>query len=331
MRFRAFGTPPPDTPGAAETAAPATDGPPGRSGAQLRGELKHLRTEVRDRAFAWKLLLCAALIAVGAVAVLRPETWCRITGTLLLGCMYAHAGELQHQALHGLGFRNRRANSAAGIALGLPMLISFAAYRVAHLRHHRYLGTPLNREFFDYGDQYGADGRTSRPRALLNWTIRFTMVHHYGLFLKNLGRSLLGRDFEGETATTSRRIRRDHRIALAALLAMTVLSVALGEPVIVWAWLLPLALVAAPVHAIVELPEHHGCDTLNEDPFANTRTIRSNRFMTWFTNGNNFHVEHHLMPNLPIERLPDAHTVVRDRLRYYHPSYTHYFYKLVRK
>ncbi|WP_431045765.1 fatty acid desaturase family protein [Streptomyces sp. P1-3] len=336
MRFRGSGTPDPGAAGPAETMAPATAeqetaGPPGGGGAELRTALKHLRTEVRGRAFAWKLLLCGLLTAVGIVTVLRPETWCRITGVLLLGCMYAHAAELQHQTLHGLGFRNRRANAAAGIVLGIPMLISFAAYRVTHLRHHRYLGTPLNREFFDYGNQYGADRPRSRRDALLSWAVRFSMIHHYGLFLRNLARSLLGRDFEGETATTSRRIRRDHRIALAVFAGLTALSAALREPVVVVVWVLPLVLVAAPVHAAIELPEHHGCDTLDEDPFANTRTIRSNRFMTWFTNGNNFHVEHHLVPNLPIERLPDAHAVVRDRLRHFHPSYTHYFYKLVRK
>ena len=52
--------------------------------------------------------------------------------------------------------------------------------------------------------------------------------------------------------------------------------------------------------------------------------------MTWFTNGNNFHVEHHLMPNLPIERLPDLHSEVRERLRYLEPGYVHYFRQLIR-
>ncbi|MFC3986769.1 fatty acid desaturase family protein [Streptosporangium jomthongense] len=305
-----------------ETVAP-------ESAAELRASLKHLRTETRGAIFTLKLLLCGALTTAGLVLALQPTPWARIAGVVLIGCMFAHAAELQHETLHNLAFRNKRANTIAGTLLGLPMLISFTAYRVAHLRHHRYLGTAMNREFFDYGDQYGdAEGGSGFRRAM-DWTARFTMFHHYRLFLVNLGRSLLGRDFDGETRTVSRRIRYDHLLILAVLVTLTVVSVVTGSPFMLWAWLVPLLTVAAPVHALIELPEHHGCETLNVDVFANTRSVRSNRLMTWFTNGNNFHVEHHVMPNLPISRLPNLHVEIRDRLHHFHTGYFDYFKKLI--
>ena len=332
MRSGNFHPPATGTASGAQTPVPEPAPPSAGDGKEdLRASLKRLRVVVNGRLFALKLALCAVLTAAGITAALQQPLWLRCAGIVLTGCMFAHAAELQHQTLHGLGFRGRRANTVAGIALGVPMLISFAAYRVAHLRHHRYLGTPLNREFFDYGDQYGAEEDRNRLRTALDWLVRFSMLHHYALFLRNLFSSLRGRDFEGETATTSRRIRRDHLVVLAAFVAMTALSFALGRPVVVLVWALPLVLVAAPVHAAIELPEHYGCETLDEDAFANTRTIRSNRFMYWFTNGNNFHVEHHLLPNLPIERLPEAHVLVRDRLRYFHSGYGRFFYRLLRK
>ncbi|MEU4471914.1 fatty acid desaturase [Micromonospora sp. NPDC023888] len=306
-----------------DSAAPVTP-------ADVRGEFRHLRTRISDRTFAAKLALWAALTGAGAALAVQPALWSRAAGMLLLGCMFAHAAELQHQTLHSLGFRNRRANTVAGIVLGIPMLISFAAYRATHMRHHRDLGTPENREFFDYGDQYGVGGGGSRWRTALTWTIRFTMLHFYVQFLACAARAVLRRDYEGESATTSRRIRRDHYVILALLLAFTLLSVVLREPVVLWVWLLPLLLVAGPVHALIELPEHFRCETLSQDAFANTRTIRSNRLMTWFTNGNNFHVEHHLMPNLPIERLPALHEEVRPRLKHFHTGYVDFFRKVVR-
>lgn len=296
----------------------------------IRASVKHLRTEVDGRVFALKLGVCGVLGALGAFLSLQSALGARIPGIVLLGLMFAHAAELQHQALHGLGLRNRAANTAVGIALGVPMLISFNAYRATHLRHHRDLGTPANREFFDYGDQYGAGGGRSRVAAVLEWPLRLSMVRHYGMFAGGLLRALSGRGFAGETASTSRRIRRDHFVILAVLLAVAGWSLAAHSPVLLWVWAAPLVLVAAPVHALIELPEHFRCETLNLDPFANTRTIRSNRLMTWFTNGNNYHVEHHLMPNLPIERLPDLHSEVRDRLRYLEPGYVHYFRQLIR-
>ncbi|OZV80938.1 hypothetical protein CA850_12305 [Micromonospora echinospora] len=299
--------------------------------ADVRSAARHLRTEVDDRSFASKLALWALLTVAGGVLATRPETALRVLGVVVLGCMFAHAAELQHQTLHGLGFRHARTNRLVGVLLGLPMLISFSAYRATHLRHHRDLGTPDNREFFDYGDQYGTDRPRSRVRTAWAWTVRFTMLHHYAMFLFDAARALRGADHPGETATVSRRIRAEHRLILAVLVAASLGSVLLGQAIVVWCWLAPLLLVAGPVHALVELPEHFRCATLDRDPFANTRTIRSNRLMTWFTNGNNFHVEHHLMPNLPIERLPELHQQVRHQLRHFHPGYVDFFRTLVRR
>ncbi|MEU5974464.1 fatty acid desaturase [Streptomyces sp. NPDC047315] len=312
-----------------QSASHEPNGPPDT--AELKATLKRLRTEPRGWVFTLKVGLCAVLTATGVALALQPALWSRIVGVVLTGAMFAHAAELQHETLHNLAYRRRRANTVCGVVLGMPMLISFAAYRATHMRHHRDLGTPQNREFFDYGDQYGTRGDRSRLAAGFDWAARFTMVHHYGLFAANLWRSLRRRDFAGENARVSRRIRRDHLLTAGAVLALALLSWWTGTAVVLWAWLLPLVLVAAPVHAAIELPEHYGCETLNRDPFANTRTIRSNRFATWFTNGNNYHVEHHLMPNLPIERLPDLHREVRGRIRYFHRGYIEYFGKLVHK
>lgn len=315
-------------PPGSRTTAP--DSPQADDAGEVRKLLKELRSEVRGRVFTGKLVLWLALTSAGILLALQGAWWARVVGVVLSGCMFAHAAELQHEALHNLAYRNRRLNRVVGVVLGLPMLISFTAYQVTHLRHHRDLGTPENREFFDYGNQYGTSGQRSRLGSIASWCVRFSMVHHYAQFARTLGRSVLGRDIEGERPTTSRRIRREHLVMFAALLALAVLSILLDRAVVVWAWLLPLVLVAAPVHSLIELPEHYRCETLNRSPFVNTRTIRSNRVMTWFTNGNNFHVEHHLMPNLPIQRLPELHTAVQDRLRYFHPSYRDYFSKLIR-
>ncbi|MFF9690821.1 fatty acid desaturase family protein [Streptomyces sp. NPDC014623] len=314
---------------AGETAVPRSSRH--QEAADLKATLKHLRTEPRGWVFSLKLALCATLTGAGVALALQSVLWCRIVGVVLIGAMFAHAAELQHETLHNLAYRNRRANTVSGIVLGLPMLISFAAYRATHMRHHRDLGTPLNREFFDYGDQYGAKGDRSRLAVGFDWAVRFSMAHHYAFFVANLGRSLLGRDFPDENAVVSGRIRRDHLLAVVVIAGLGALTWWTGSAVILWVWLLPLLLVAAPAHAVIELPEHYRCETLDKDPFANTRTIRSNRITMWFTNGNNYHVEHHLMPNLPIERLPVLHAEVRDRIRYFHSGYLDFFAKLLRK
>lgn len=289
--------------------------------------LSDIKSRSNDVTFGLKYVLFLFLVQYAVQGVLADFWVYRVLGTIGLGLMFAHGVELQHQALHLLGFRNRRFNEVAGIVLGLPMLVSYAAYQASHLRHHRLLGTPENKEFFDYGDQYGA----SRMATLWTWALRFLMLSNYTRFLANVWRTVRGADFPDETPAVSRRIRRDHWVMLAAIALLCAVSALLHRPLVLWLWLVPLALVASPVHALVEMPEHYRCDTANTDVYANTRTIRSNPLFTWFTNGNNYHVEHHLMPGLPIERLPDLHEHISPNIANYHETYVDFFRSLNRR
>jgi fatty acid desaturase len=286
-----------------------------------------IKSRSSDVTFGLKFVLYALLVQYAAQGALSDFWLYKVLGVIGLGLMFAHAVELEHQALHHLGFRNRRINEIVGIALGAPMLVSFAGYQTSHLRHHRLLGTPQNKEFFDYGDQYGA----SRAASLWMWATRFLMFAHYKQFVINLWLTVRGKDFPEETPEASRRIRRDHWVMVAMIAVLCGLSVLFHRPLVLWLWLIPLALVGAPVHALVEMPEHYRCDTTTTDPYANTRTIRSNALLTWYTNGNNYHVEHHMMPGLPMERLPDLHEHIVDHIVNYHPTYMDFFRSLRRR
>ena len=112
---------------------------------------RELKSRASDATFGMKLAIYAACLWCGLAASLSDSLALQGLGIVLLGVMFAHGVELQHQALHGQGFRHRGVNEFFGVLLGLPMLVSFAAYQASHLRHHRHLGTPQNREFFDYG------------------------------------------------------------------------------------------------------------------------------------------------------------------------------------
>ncbi len=292
--------------------------------AEIAADYQALRRAADGRAFTMKLTALSTLTGFGMFLTLTHLLWARLLGTLLVGVMFAHALELQHETLHGIAFRSRRRNVAAGVLLGAPMLVSFAAYQAAHLRHHRDLGTPNNKEFFDYGDQYGTEPGSALRRAG-RWVYRFSMVAHYRQFLICAARVVGGRPLPGQSPVTERRVKRDHFVILTLLLAVTVVSVASHSLAVVWAWLLPLAVVAAPAHALIELPEHFRCDTGTPDVLANSRTIRSNRFMAWLTNTNNFHVEHHLVPDLPFSHLAKLHGVLAPHARHVQPTYHAFF------
>ncbi|WP_437284350.1 fatty acid desaturase family protein [Sorangium sp. So ce406] len=288
--------------------------------------LHGLKSRSSEVTFALKLSIYLILLAHGAQLALSSLLVFKIFGVVVLGLMFAHGVELQHQVLHRQGFRNKQLNELAGVLLGLPMLVSFAGYQASHLRHHKHLGTPENKEFFDYGDQYGS----SRVASLRLWFNRLMMPSHYASFAKNLWLSLVGRRFSAERPDVSARMCRDYVVMLLAIVALGAASCATHASLILLVWLLPLVLIATPVHALIEMPEHYRCDVSSTDVFRNTRTIRTNALMTWYTNGNNYHVEHHLMPSLPIDRLHDLHGAIHQNIEFFHPGYRDFYVALLR-
>ncbi|WP_177243309.1 fatty acid desaturase [Bradyrhizobium sp. Gha] len=282
-----------------------------------------LRHKLRssDIVFSLKLAILTIGSVVGGYLASRHNTAFIVLGILLLGLWQAHAVELQHQVLHGLGYRNARLNHMVGVVLGLPMLVSYSGYRASHLRHHRLLGTPENKEFFDYGDQYGG-----KPLTIYQVALRLLMLQHYVNFASSLLTALRNKPFEGESRTTSDRMRNEYLLMLAAICALILVGVFLHEwrPFLIWA--ASFVLVATPVHALIEMPEHYLCDMTTTDVFANTRSIKSNLFLTWFTNGNNYHVEHHLAPGLPMEALPDLFEQNEGKHLYVETTYREFFH-----
>lgn len=290
-----------------------------------RLSLADLQSKPSDVIFALKFIFYIILIGLGIYLAISNILWQQIIAVFLLGAMFAHGVELQHQVLHAQGFRNKTLNEVVGVLLGLPMLVSYTDYKSSHMHHHKYLGTPENREYFDYGDQYGK----STLRSVSALLMRLFMVLHYFRFIKNVTIALWSRSYSDTNPSVSKRIARDYVIMLTLIIACVAITLLLEWDTILWVWILPLVLVAAPIHALIEMPEHFRCNTESTEPFANTRTIKSNAFMNWFTNGNNYHVEHHLMPGLPIDRLHDLHAKIHIQCKYFSISYREFYFGLL--
>ncbi len=287
--------------------------------------LSTLQSRSNDVSFALKFVFYAALLWLGGELVMSAALWKEVTGVILLGAIFAHGVELQHQVRHAQGFRNGYLNDMVGVVLGLPMLVSYADYKSSHLHHHKYLGTPENREFFDYGDQYGS----LTLRSVSGLITRLFMFQHYFRFVKNVAIVFSRRQYPNSSPNVSKQIVRDYLVMLSMIIIFAVITYFFGWKPVLMLWILPMSLIAAPVHALIEMPEHFRCDLESTDCFANTRTIKSNAFMNWFTNGNNYHVEHHLMPGLPIDRLYELHAKIHSRYKYYNVSYREFYFNLL--
>ncbi len=267
-------------------------------------------SKVRIAPFLGRLIVFLGLIAVCVTVIVKMPGIPAFVAMVVLGLIYAHGVELQHQALHNTAFPSKLWNRLVGFFLGLPMLVSFSDYQHSHLRHHRLLGTSDDREFFNYGYE-----RLTSLKPLL---AHLLMVRHYRDVLGFIAGSLVGRVKEGiSKRETAVKIRTEYQWMGFFLILAVVASVVFKTFLLVEVWLIPL-LFAIPTHALIELPEHWGRDHDTLDVRTNTRTIRTSWLGYWFTNGNNYHIEHHWLPAVPNDRFREIHAAVfrRDRDRH---------------
>jgi len=241
---------------------------------------------------------------------------------ILLGLLYAHFIELQHQCLHNTAYRSTGWNRFVGVLLGLPTLVSFSDYQCSHMKHHRLLGTPADREFFNYDYESLTTMRYFIPHML--------MFPHHRNVARSIACAVRGRMTRQDcTPRMAERIRAEYQIMAVMFVAMVGITIVFQTPMFLKLWLIPV-LIAIPTHALIELPEHFGCNNKTTDVLKNTRTITAGKIAVWFTNGNNYHVEHHWLPSVPNDRFPELHQRLSTDIKYLETSYWSFFGKFFR-
>lgn len=204
------------------------------------------------------------------------------------------------------------------------MLCSYSHYKYEHLRHHAFLGTQQNQEFFNY--------RFRNLDSPLGFALASFHLGRYLDVFRNVGRSSIGRLNPAVTKTVSaKKIRTEYLgfgIVLVAAIAFIVLT---GNwQLVLFAWVLPAILLAEPAHFLIELPEHFGLNT-QTDPnvLTNTRTVRAGWFGTWYTNGNDVHTAHHFHQGVPMAQVRRLNELITQQIATIEPSYPSFYRKVV--
>lgn len=283
------------------------------SGLNLR-ELARVRIIHFHAKLAVMILVTASAVTA---SLMLPGLWW-IIPSVILGLAYAHGVELQHQCLHNTAYRSKPWNRLVGVTVGLPSLVSFSDYQNSHLKHHRLLGTPEDKEFFNYSYQ--------KLTSVLALIPHLWMVRHYRDVCGYIAKSLVGILVREKDATlkVAKKIRSEYIIMGVFLFAMAAITVYFQTDIFLKLWVIPF-LIAVPAHALIELPEHIGCNTKVPDVLQNTRSIRTNKLVVWFVDGNNYHVEHHWLPGVPNDQFPELHKTVNSRIVYLETSYWSFY------
>ena len=251
----------------------------------------------------------AGLIIVLGIAIAWqvPFWWLLL---LPQGILIAFLFTLQHECTHKTPFATDAVNEWAGWTSGVLIFQPFLWFRYFHLAHHRYTNDPEN-------DPELAG--LPKPR---DWRSFWWHLCTLGLWAEKarlLRTNAFGViDAPYLPAGSHGRLRREARIMLAVYAAVLFLSLFVSD-VLVWAWLVPLAL-GFPFLRLYLLAEHGRCPAV-ANMFDNTRTTYTNRLVRFLAWNMPYHVEHHVLPQVPFHRLPRFNRSVRDWLIHTSPGY----------
>jgi fatty acid desaturase len=283
-----------------------------------------MKSSQKSYSFNQKLSTLLVLDILLGIAILLAPWPAKLLPQILFGAMFAHGVELLHELNHGKQFLNERLNQSVGLVLGLPLLTSPTLYKFLHGGHHKNLGTPQDTESF----AYSYDQLTTIKGFIQN----LSMSNHYLASINYMRTAVLDamqlRDDMPLFIKT--RIRYEFRLMASFIAIMLVLSIVFQTRLFLDVWFIPLILGGGPAHALIELPEHIECDSTTTDVFKNTRSIRASRFAQWYTNGNCFHVEHHLNPSLELDELRELHEEIATRIENLENSYPAFYGRILR-
>ena len=274
--------------------------------------LKRLYTR-SDWAGAKQTAAHVALLVLGGAAILwTRDSWWVVLPLIAQAFFVNSLFGAMHESVHYGSFKTRWMADVLAFFSGAAILNNAGFYRHYHMAHHRYTQDPArDPELITSGT----------PRTWGNYLYRVSSIPFFILRTRDI--LLFPFGFKGDVdyihPSGWSEARRWGRYLLAFYALLLVGSIALQTTVLLWVWLLPLA-IGAPLLRLYLLCEHTLCPN-SDDGFANTRTTLSNpvlRFLMWNLP---FHAEHHLLPNIAFHHLPEAHQYLRPHLKYVAKGY----------
>jgi fatty acid desaturase/membrane-associated phospholipid phosphatase len=249
----------------------------------------NLRERAREGAVFVGLALLGFLISAKAISVASSAMLA--VGIAISAVALNTFPLLMHEGMHGTLLPNRRWNWIVSVWLGSVFLMSFTAYRVLHIRHHRYLGDPRDPD--DYHNY-------SRSRLVV-WSLHFVRLA-VGPLLYLVMIPVLALKYGSQMQR--RLICCEYAILL---LIYSALLQAFTLRALLLVWIAPLLLVGL-FTAIRGFTQHGITDAT--DPYLASRTMLPHPLIAFFLLNENYHLEHHLFPEVPSYHLHALHQLI---------------------
>lgn len=279
--------------------------------AQLdRDKLADLQVR-QDRAGLWHLTGHFGVIVVLAGFV-ASKVFLWPLAILPLGIVLVFLFTLEHEATHKTPFKSEWLNEVVGHVSGFLILQPFIWFRYFHLAHHRHTN-------IEGKDPELLAGFKPETRRAYIWHV--SGLPYWMGMTKQILENAAGRD-PGDYVPASARgkVKREAQ-RMVALYTLALTSFAFTD-LLLWIWIVPL-LIGMPFLRLYLLAEHGRCAFV-ANMFENTRTTYTNRIVRFLAWNMPYHVEHHVIPNVPFHRLPDLHQEMRGHHRVTSQGYSEF-------
>ncbi|TKC87891.1 oxidative enzyme [Trinickia terrae] len=242
----------------------------------------------------------ALAAASGALAWFSLGAWWCVPAFLLYGTIYAFAEAMEHELRHRTPFKTEWLNEAVHWVIVFMTWREQIYSRWSHAQHHTY--THLTATV-----PSDVEIAVKRPPNYLKLVTDFLRVshgiHHLGnIVLHSLG--IVSRSAKAVVPPTEyRAMCRNSRIVLALYAGVAAWAIAAHSWLPVVFLLLPRSY-GAWLHELLAITQHTGLRENELDHRFSTRTIKLNRFLQFLYWNMNYHIEHHMFPNVPFHALP---------------------------
>ncbi|GLS88303.1 fatty acid desaturase [Cypionkella aquatica] len=249
------------------------------------------------------------LMLLGSYAVLGIGGWVwgisGILSVLLVGIAVAQFSSLQHEVLHGHPFRHQILNEALVFPALMPW-VPYLRFKDTHLQHH--FDPALTDPYDDPESNYLDPDVWARTSSVMRGLLRFNNTLAGRVLIgPALGTFIFLRDEVAFLRQGRRRVWLAWGLHLLGLLPVLAWLAWAGMPV--WAYLLACYFGTALLKIRTFL-EHRAHEAFR----ARTVVVEDRGPLSYLFLNNNFHVVHHMHPNVPWYELP---ALYRSRREHY--------------
>ena len=297
----------PDEHGAAITPENATDVDSYRI--EHKANMLSIPRELKKPLDTYGYIACFAILTpLLACIIAAPLAWMYISPLaiipvwVVMGIYIYKLTIVMHDCAHKTLFKNQKMNERIGNLCGLFLLSDFKTFRQLHWLHHQKYGEDADPQGRDY--MHLADA----SKGLLFWHL-IRPLFGYNLFkLGQFKPEMDGMEKSAKTPSRSKSLAKYAMLHVPLLLIIT----AGGK---LW-WLAPMYPAAAAsvglfLSQIRGFCEHIADPDQKSEAFVRTHLPNPIDRFFFYTLNFNYHVEHHLYPNIPCCHLPKVYEMTK--------------------